>query len=142
MSSIILLLILIALSGICYRLGGEGKKGDKLDFLRDTLTRDLGCPALAILILSLFFGWHGSYFLFFGLSWLALTTYWDWLFGYDNFYMHGFGCGVAGFALINSIPFWVIITRLIICTLGMGLWSKYVKTDVPQERGRGIFFII
>jgi hypothetical protein len=80
---------------------------------------------------------------FYILSGGALSTYWDWAFGgKDNYYAHGFGCGLAGFALVTFVPWWILTIRLIICTLGMGLWSKWVDQDWLEEGGRGVFFIL
>ena len=126
-------------SGILYRAGGKGKP-------YNTKYRDLGCPLMLLLTIFCLFGFQPhftwSYILCFLLSWVALSTYWDEVFGYDNFYAHGLGCGLAGLPLILVIPWQLILIRLIICTLGMGLWSKFVKKDIPQEIGRGILFII
>jgi hypothetical protein len=79
----------------------------------------------------------------FGLSFAALTTYWDWLFGYDNFYFNGFMCGLAAIPLLwAGVSVGNLAIRLITSTLGMGLWSKWVGSDVQEEFGRGVLFII
>ncbi len=44
-------IILSFLGGILYRLGGAGNVGDKFDFLRNTLTRDIGMCLLIGLLL-------------------------------------------------------------------------------------------
>lgn len=133
-------LIACILSGILYRAGGA--KGYNTKF------RDLGCPAIGLGLLLLtnhypinVFGWVmlGLSFL---LSFGALTTYWDNLFGYDNFYFHGFAIGLAGLPLMVFFPWWWLVIRLIVCTLGMGLWSKWIKNDVIEELGRGVLFIL
>ena len=137
---ILYILIACLFSGIAYRLGGTSK---------GTKWRDLGCPLVLIGLLLL----NGyikltvvnliALFLTFGLSFGALTTYYDWLFGYDNYYAHGLGCGLAGIPLIwAGVPLWLILTRTMVCTVGMGLWSKYTKNDVVEEIGRGVFFIL
>ena len=136
---VILIIGLSIVSGILYRLGGWEK--------RNKLFRRLGCPlVLLVIILSLFglkLGFWWAYLLTFGLSFGALTTYWDWLFGYDNYWFSGFMCGLAGIPLLwAGVPLYIILIRLIICTVGMGLWSKYTKNDVVEEIGRGVFFII
>ena len=126
----------ICFSAILYRMGGSKHY--------DTLYRDIGCPLVFLILLSIL-GFPFNifrYIIFFGLSWVALSTYWDSIFGYDNFYAHGFGCGLAGLALCSILPLWVILLRLVISTFGMGFWSKKVKTDIPQELGRGVFFIL
>lgn len=146
MLKIILIFVGLLTSGIMYRLGGRGKIGGWLDNLSYSSTRDLGCSLIAISILFLFHDFNEEhivrYISFIALSWVFLTTYWDEVFGYDNFYAHGFGCGLAGLCLLTIVPWWIIVTRIVISTIGMGLWSKKVKRDVPQEIGRGVFFIL
>lgn len=150
---ILILSVVIAciVSAIFYRAGGQGSDPASKPtwmpmWLRDGKTRDAGCPLVLIGLSMLIWGisenWW-AYLLCFGMSWGMLTTYWDWLFGYDNFYMHGFGCGVAAFWLaFCGIPLSVLFAHLIICTLGMGLWSQFIGTDYIEEYGRGVFFIL
>jgi hypothetical protein len=137
---LIKILIGAILSGILYRLGGWEKGNTKF--------RDLGCPTILTLFVLTnnlpinILGWV-MFVLSFGLMLGALTTYWDWLFGYDNYYAHGLGCGLAGIPLIwAGIPLHYILIRILICSVGMGLWSKYTKNDVVEEIGRGVLFII
>ena len=137
-----LLMILVAsiLSAILYRMGGKGKP-------YNTKYRDMGCPTVLLaLVASLFglkLGFWWVYLLLFGLSFGALTTYWDFLFkDKDNFWMHGFMCALPGLLLCFVIPWWIPVIRLIICTVGMGWWSKIIGNDVVEECGRGVFFII
>lgn len=136
---IILVLIATALSSIAYRAGGA--KGWNTKF------RDWGCPLVLLGLVGAIIGlkWASwtMYALTFGLSWMALTTYWDTVFGYDNHYVHGLGCGLAGIPLIwAGVPVWIIIARIVICTIGMGLFSKLIDNDVKEELARGIFFIL
>jgi hypothetical protein len=133
--NLILLSIACLLSGILYRLGGIGKPFN-------TKWRDLGCPTILTILLTVLFGWHWVYLLVFGLSFGALTTYWDFLFGYDNFWFHGFALGVAGLPLCWFIPWWIPIIRLVICTIGCGLISKLSSNVWVEECGRGVFFIL
>lgn len=134
------ILIACIVSGILYRLGGIGKPFN-------TKFRDAGCPSVLLILTWLVFGFSWSYWwlylIAFGLSWGALTTYWDNLFGYDNFWFHGFMCGVAGIPLIwCGVPWWIVVSRIAICAVGMGLWSKLIGWDDLEEFGRGVFFII
>jgi hypothetical protein len=115
--------------------------------MRKSWIRDWLCPAFAYISLLLF--WQPSSFLgwimllpFYALSGAALSTYWDWLFKYDNYYAHGFGTGLAGFCLIVFVPWWILVLRLVICTVGMGLWSAKEDVDWKEEMGRGVFFIL
>jgi hypothetical protein len=112
----------------------------------NTKYRDLGCPAVLLALVFVTYGLHlehwWKYLLCFGLSFASLTTYWDWLFKKDNFYMHGFAIGVSGLTLIGVVPYPILLARLVICTVGMGLWSKWVGNDVLEECGRGVLFIV
>jgi hypothetical protein len=139
MIKLLILLIAILLSSVLYRLGGIGKPFN-------TKFRDLGCPTVFTALMIILFGFNISfwwaYLITFGLSFGALTTYWDFLFGYDNYWFHGFMCGLAALPLVLFIPFSILAIRLIICTLGMGLWSKFIDQDWLEEGGRGAFFIL
>lgn len=133
--SLLALLIAVLLSSILYRLGGIGKPFN-------TKFRDFGCPTVLIALLTFIFGWHYVYILVFGLSFGALTTYWDKLFGYDNFWFTGFMYGVAGLPLCWFIPWYIPVIRLVICTIGCGWWSKIQDNATVEEMGRGAFFIL
>ena len=142
---ILWILGLSILSSVLYRLGGIGKPFN-------TKYRDIGCPLVFLGLVAALFGlkWHfwWAYLLTFGLSWSALTTYWDWFWlaggntGEDNFYFHGLGCGLAAIPLCWVIPWYFVVARIIICTIGMGLWSKWIGKDWFEEGGRGFLFII
>lgn len=151
----IILFILIAciVSAILYRAGGMGQEPTAEPkwiptWLRKSWVRDWLLPG--VLLFSVFsflgpFSWLflGMCLLSYILSGAALSTYWDWLFGYDNFYAHGFFCGLAGVPLIwAGVPWPLIVGRIVICTVGMGLWSKFAGKDYVEEMGRGVFFIL
>ena len=135
-----ILLIASILSAVLYRCGGKGKPFN-------TKFRDVGCPLVLIALVMCLYGlrmgnWW-AYVICFGLSWGALTTYWDWLFGYDNFFAHGLGCSLATIPLYwVGVPWWILLIHGVICTLGMGLWSKLIGNDVLEECGRGVLFIL
>ena len=133
------ILVACILSAILYRMGGSNKW--------DTKWRDIGCSLVLLALVGALFGFRlafwWAYLITFGLSWGFLSTYWDSVFGYDNFWFHGLGCGLAGIPLIwAGVHFSILAIRLIICTVGMGLWSKFIKRDIPQELGRGVLFIL
>lgn len=152
-STMNLLYVTIAyiLSAIFYRAGGMGKEVTAKPswipkWMRFSLMRDVPCSALLITLAMVWFGvsdnWLG-YVVSFGLSWAALSTYYDSIFGHDNYFAHGLGCGLAGLPLLMcGVPLWILLIRLIICTLGMGIWSKKVTVDYQAEFGRGVFFIL
>ncbi len=137
--------ILSYLSAKLYRFGGSAKKGNKWDFLRDKLTRRLGCMILKsiaiIIILMPTWDWKvvAIYLISAGIAYGALTTYWDDIFKYDNHYAHGFGIGLANlplaiFGYISWIAFGVHIA---VITLFMGIWSAIYDKDTKEEYGRG-----
>lgn len=116
-------------------------------WLRKSWVRDWLLPL--VFLLALFSFWRPSSLLdwamllpYYGLSGGALSTYWDWLFGEDSYYLHSFGCGLAGFCLITFVPWWILTLRLIICTVGMGYFSKIINSDELEEEIRGVFFIL
>jgi hypothetical protein len=150
---ILVIVLACIVSAILYRAGGMGKEATAEPkwipiWLRKSWVRDWLLPG--VLLSSLFsllgpfsFLSLGMVLLFYILSGAALSTYWDFLFGYDNYWVHGFFCGLAGVPLIwAGIPWPLIVGRLIICTVGMGLWSKLVGKDYVEEMGRGVFFIL
>ena len=141
MINLLVFLAVCCFSSILYRAGGSGNYPRQL--------RVVGCPfilmglvlltikiQLTIVNLSLLI-------LTLGLSIGAISTYWDELFGYDNFWFHGFMCGIAGIPLIwAGVPLHYILLRIVICSVGMGLWSKFIGNAVWEENGRGALFIL
>jgi len=139
--NLLVFLAVCCFSSILYRAGGSGNYPRQL--------RVVGCPfilmglvlltipiQLTIVNLSLLI-------LTLGLSIGAISTYWDWLFGYDNFFAHGLGCSLATIPLYwVGVPWWILLIHGVICTLGMGLWSKLIGNDVLEECGRGVLFIL
>jgi hypothetical protein len=107
------LLIPIAIaSGILGRCGGVGKP-------YNTRYRDAGCSLLVILAIGVLWGWQASfwwvYVLIFGLHWAAFSTYWDEVFGYDNFAFSGWmvGLALAPICIIDYGLWWVVAIRVI-----------------------------
>ena len=141
---LLLTLILSIISGTCYRMGGSAKFNTKY--------RDLGCPLIALILLWLLGGLGlqspilpkialilTSYGLMFG----SLTTYWDFITGKDNFYLHGLFCGLAFIPLHwTGLSWWVIGIRAIVCAIGMGLWSAWQGNDIKEEFGRGFILTV
>jgi hypothetical protein len=81
------------------------------------------------------------YLLVLGGSFGMTTTYWDFLFGYDNFYMHGAMIGLMAIPMAwTNTSFIGILIRAISLAIFMGLWSKVWSIDWIEEFGRG--FII
>lgn len=134
-------LIGAACSAILYRLGGM--KGMNTKF------RDFGVP-IVFLAVMLFSGhWTWWALLSAILLFAALTTYWDWLFGYDNLYFHGLACGLAMLPLgIAGVGWLAIVAYSLILSLIMGILNWFVnKYQVPlrdwiEELSRGTVIIL
>jgi len=152
MRTILLLFVASALSAILYRAGGMSKDKEAKpkwipNWLRRSWVRDWLCPACFFLALSVFCQPSsllalGLVLLSYGLSGAALSTYWDWITGEDNFWLHGVGCGLATIPLVVFVPWWILLIRLVVCGVGMGMWSKWIGDDVVEEIGRGAIFVV
>jgi hypothetical protein len=71
----------------------------------------------------------------------ALSTYWDTLFGFDNFWFHGFMVGLAAFPIAIVTGHWVLwAVRCIILAVWMGGWSASIGDAHVEEAGR--YFIV
>ena len=149
------LIVLTVLSAILYRLGGMGQDGinefpELPEFLFDTKARDIGCGLCTI---GAFFvcGLHHNL-----LPWVetwhlvlacvvsvptqlgALSTYWDFMFGYDNHWVHGFMCGVALFPLVIITGAWIgFAIRCVAVAVLMGAVSTLSGDDDIEELGSG-----
>lgn len=146
-------LIAIVISGLLYRCGGMGKEPTARPkwipiWLRRSWVRDWLCPLFVYGALLLF--WLPSFWwqwlmviLCYPLLGGALSTYWDWLFGFDNYWFAGLMCGVTAFPLIFcGFPWWIILIRAILVGVLWGLWCKYQGTDWVEEMGRGAIIIL
>lgn len=143
------------LSSILYRLGGMSveEKNQKLPFFPDwtteKITRRMGCS-----LLSTFLSWiympgapFLAYIVSFGATFGMLSTYWDFINGEDNFYLHGIGIGLAGMI----VPIWAVATgsagimpvfimagRATILSLAMGVWCAVFSNVDVEEYFRGM----
>lgn len=145
---IILILLLSLLSGLFYHISGLGvdgkKKYPKLPiWLFARQWRRSGCMLLdtiSILIWwqpNILYGWY-LLILSMGLTYGAITTYWDTLFGFDNHWFHGFGIGLSRIPLIWAGKiWWTILVRAIVLAILMGWVSAASKKDWKEEIGRG-----
>jgi len=146
----LLILLFSIISGFLYRCGGAGKEGNPHwipGILRNTKTRDFGCPAVFLLTFWLLTGKFNFlvYFITFGAMFGALTTYWDELTinkGQDNLFHHGTGIGLATLVLFFiGVNLYQIIIYILCLGLAMGIWSNLIENDVWEEFGRGFFII-
>jgi phosphotransferase system glucose/maltose/N-acetylglucosamine-specific IIC component len=75
-----------------------------------------------------------------GLTGGALSTYWDNLFGFDNYWFAGFLVGIAAFPLYwSGVHWYLIIARALLLAVLWGGWSAAIKKDTWEEYGRGGF---
>jgi hypothetical protein len=122
----ILFIIATILCAILGRMGGASGFNTKF--------RDMGVPFVACLYAFLL-GCHSWWLILsFGLMFGALTTYWDFLFGYDQFYFHGLVIGVATAPIALVTGHWLhFLGVVVLSSLWMGFWSKVIKWDVLEE---------
>jgi len=145
---ILIVIIGAIISGILYRCGGMSKDSTAKPtwiptWARESLVRRLGCPLVSLIVLFLI-GINPAWWIYiitFLLVWIMTTTYWDEIFGYDNFYAHGFMIGLAYLPFMVVTTWWILILRAIVLGLFMGLWCKIFKGDVIEEVGRGAAII-
>ena len=145
--------VLSIISAIFYRLGGSSKADQDKEFpyiprwfkniqkKRDVMANIVKLFGVFLMgITAPIWTW----FIAWGLLWASLSSYWDWMFGYDNHYMHGFMCGFSLLPLVifgnlALIPF---LIQSVVLGLGMGLWSKYNGNATKEELGRGFLLTI
>jgi hypothetical protein len=70
----------------------------------------------------------------------ALATYFDWLCGFDNMWLAGFVCGLAGLFLVTLFPWWLILIRAVVIAVLWGLINLICShnnwTDGTEEMSR------
>jgi hypothetical protein len=104
--------------------------------------RDWLVPGVSLLTLLLYWQPQGLEWLWVALFYVAnggaLTTYWDWLSGYDNFYAHGLAIGLSAlflaFAEVGLVP---VLLRSVVIMSAMGAWSDKEGNADIEEFGRG-----
>jgi hypothetical protein len=147
-SLVILTLFLALFSGLFYHMSGLGGNGQVLypwapKWVFARWWRRIGCMILDTVTILLW--WHPVtllgwllVLLSMGLTYGAITTYWDTLFGFDNFWFHGFMIGLSRFPLIFvGKPWWAVLIRSIVLALLMGWVSAASGKDWKEEIGRG-----
>lgn len=151
MITAIVTILLTVLSAFLYRIGGMSKEQAAKDmpwlpqWLVNTKTRDLGCPAAAIgwtlACLPIVAWW--SYLIAYVVMFGALTTYWDKVFGEDNFFAHGLGIALSLLPIvIVSSGLWVgFAAYAVVLPVLMGVWCLIFSNDYVEELGRGAFIV-
>lgn len=140
-------ILLSVISAVLYRAGGMSKDpGTKPEWIptwmRQSWVRDWLIPLLSL----------GTFLIWWEINWsmwwlllicyplmgASFSTYWDWLFGKDNFYAHGFFIGLSTLPLIwAGVAWWVPLSQAVVMGLAMGLWCKVFGNDVVEEMFRG-----
>jgi len=143
------ILILSLLSACAYRAGGMGKEADAKPtwmpmWMRQSWVRDWLCPMCVLA--PVFPGFNMEliwWLLAYGATGGMLTTYWDWLFKYDNFWFSGFMVGLAGLFLIGlNQPWMPLVGRSLLLAILWGGWSALIGKDWLEEYGRGFFLVL
>jgi hypothetical protein len=148
-------LLAAGISSCLYRLGGKAGFNTKY--------RDIGVSAVIVALMALSGQIKGipawfSLIPCFGLMWGALSTYHYFLpkpkdYQWWHYAMHGFFVSLALFPLMFFTGKWGwFIARVLICTIGLGLWSFLIKQisrrfswkhwDEINEGGRGFILCI
>jgi hypothetical protein len=146
--TIVYLLLISCICACLYRMGGCGPA----DLLKEwgwvpapirnfPKKRDVGCGVVtlgACAIIGISAPWW-AWLLAFGLMWASLSTYWDFLFGFDNHWFHGF---MIGMSLLPVFFAWGIFAYAVPLAIFMGLWSLILGNATWEELGRGFFMPI
>ena len=141
---IFLIIFLSVLSACFYRAGGldTTTKHWIPVWMRHSWVRDWLCPICALipfLIINPSWWILLSYLLMAG----ALSTYWDFLFGYDNFWFAGFMVGLALFPLaFCGLFWWILLLKAMGISLAWGLVTKFSGNDFVEEYFRGFSVVL
>lgn len=156
---LIILLTLVAsyASATLYRLGGASKKDAAKEypwapewFRNLPKKRDVGCGVVTGLTTWMILDHLGVgspwwiYLITGGILWGALSTYHDtmpynWMNPDDNFWLHGFFCGLAYIFFGIHTGLWMQLgIRIAVIAVFMGVWSHILFSDAwVEENGRG-----
>jgi hypothetical protein len=145
-----MILLLSILSAICYRCGGLGVDSqDKYskwipNWARTSIMRDMPCAFIPCLLLQPDGRFQAIMWLcFFGMSAGFLSTYWDFIMGFDNYWFSGFMLGLSGLFLVGlGACWWLILIRAFALAILWGGWSAIFKDSDIEEYGRGFFLPI
>lgn len=124
----LLMLPFAILSGVFGRMGGSENYNSNW--------RDIGINLLHVIFLFFTVNWIAPVWLwllivYFGLFKASISTYWDFLFGFDNFWMHGFMLGLSAFVIcFITGHWWLMLIRSIGLALFMGIWYLWHPTKI------------
>ena len=139
-------------SAILYRLGGASVSDQDLEFpfiprwfKNIPKKRDVGtnlCKLGACYLMMANAPWW-AWLIAFGLLWSSLSTYWDFLFKYDNHFFHGFMCQFSLLPIVIFSGYYIsFAVQCIMLALAMGIYSAYEGDAYKEEMGRGWFLTI
>jgi len=136
---VLLTLFLSLISAVLYRAGGMSQDEPSWipKWMRHSWVRDWLCPACTLTPLFIL---HPSWLFILAYVALggALSTYWDWLFGFDNYWFSGFMCGIAAFMLIwCGYVWWILLIRAILIALLWGIICTISEDVNVEEYSRG-----
>lgn len=134
------------INAFLYRFGGCSKEEGKEkypwapEWMFASWVRDCGISLITLAWMAICYpmvaAW--AYPVTFGASWGAFSTYWDFLFGYDNYWFHGFMIGLAKFSFAICTGMWIGFgIHCIVLALAMGLVSALSGNVDVEELGRG-----
>lgn len=136
---IILSIVCAILSSCCYRAGGldQNTKYWIPKFLRHSWVRDWICPFFCLLPLFIL---HPSWIFIpvYGLMGACFTTYWDKLFGFDNFWFSGFVLGLCLIPLaFAGFAWYILLAKAFFIAISWGVLCASTGNDHVEEHGRG-----
>lgn len=121
------------LCGILGRMGGAGGK------FRSWM-RDYPIPLIICLLLGFFYGWHWTLVAVYLLTVVSLSTYWDFLFKFDNLWFSGFMLGFSLTPYLIQTGNWVWFYKPFLLAIIWGSLNKFLpqklfiwRRDVAEE---------
>lgn len=142
-----LLMLSAIISAALYRIGGAGR--EEIPFANSQY-RDTGIPILLFLYLTFIVGATWYLALIVGLAVCGLIrTYWDFIDGNDNMYLHGGGIGVSFIPLAwHGVGLHQIVLYTLILAVSMGALNTFCnRVRVPysvwvEELFRGFIIFV
>lgn len=136
---ILLAIVMSIFASVCYRAGGLSKEQPYWIpiWMRHSWVRDWLCPLFVLLPLFVQSP-HWIFIPVYGIMGGFFTTYWDFLFKEDNFWVSGLAVGSAMFPLVFAGFVWyVLLAKAVFICVSWGLLCKYSGNDHVEEHGRG-----
>ena len=137
----ILTVVCALISSVLYRSGGLSKEAKYWIpvWMRHSWVRDWLCPLFVLLPLFIQHP-HWVFIPVYGLMGAALTTYWDFVFDFDNFWFSGWVVGLTIFPLaFIGFIWWILFIKAIALAVAWGGWCAIFKNDHVEEHGRGFW---